>query len=705
MADHGTITTDTCNAARKLARLLKLAIKEKCVANDMTDDQINIFVLDCWNHLRNVWIGEMNRVLSKYLADLMREDLELIDSMLRVTTKFDMVLRAVDKEFSLNCNYCKGHGDEFNTWMKMYHPGSFLFPVVRGGGSRQDFTTDGAGAVFMNRTYYVQFLDQALTAKGDNILQKNLFIILTSVEMIALSRVYAIFHVAICLPLRYLTGACHKLHVHDFSFKSMGEVINVLDGKLNEIVETPSLFIDHEFMSNIFNVFEERIPAFKDHLTYMFEEKVSPTVDKKEKEIKLDKLMAKLFFGENEDTDELVKEMGVVACKTVMKEFRNDKKATHESFGDGARSWANTTQEEHEHAKGAMATNDLAEHGFAIFTQQVQMFNRIGIGNAAGTAQAKMNKDFDRKELGKKHTDGPFHQLSDKMKNSLIMMALRMAPKIRIQEAAALQKQSNYKLEKQKILEKAKIVAATEEYTQALVLIEQYHSPACLRNEEQVEREYIKLTSETAKINLMKQQITIRVKGFGWKETCHHAWSKEGTMFTGDQLKDHLVNVIFPYERLQTIPTVPKVNLPTRQSELKLTLGTVSHDVQGLNENSQELEEKLREKADEELDLRDIDGNFQAITAPTMADLLGKRIQYKFEMDEVDEETGAAKLIWYTGRVVCLVNNGNKVRMVWEDEDERDSDETLLPTKYNRQTNKSWRLYIEDYKTLKNKYT
>ena len=73
MADHGTITTDTCNGARKLARLLKLAIKEKCEANDnMTDDQINIFVLDCWNHLRNVWIGEMNRVLSKYLADLMR---------------------------------------------------------------------------------------------------------------------------------------------------------------------------------------------------------------------------------------------------------------------------------------------------------------------------------------------------------------------------------------------------------------------------------------------------------------------------------------------------------------------------------------------------------------------------------------------------------------------------------------------------------
>ena len=218
MADHGTITTDTCNGARKIARLLKSAIEEKCVANDMTEDQIYIFVLDCWNHLRNVWIGEMNRVLSTYLADLMRKDLDHIDSMLRVTTKFDMVLRAVKKESSLNCNYCKGHGDEFHTWMLTYHPGSLLFPVVRGSGPRQDFTTDGAGALFMNRTYYVQFLDQALTAKGGNILQNNLFIILTSVEIIALSRMYyAIFHVTICLPLRYLTGACHKLDVHDIS--------------------------------------------------------------------------------------------------------------------------------------------------------------------------------------------------------------------------------------------------------------------------------------------------------------------------------------------------------------------------------------------------------------------------------------------------------------------------------------------------------
>ena len=45
------------------------------------------------------------------LLNLMKEDLESIDSMLRVTTNnFGIVLRAADKEFLLCCNYRKGYG-------------------------------------------------------------------------------------------------------------------------------------------------------------------------------------------------------------------------------------------------------------------------------------------------------------------------------------------------------------------------------------------------------------------------------------------------------------------------------------------------------------------------------------------------------------------------------------------------------------------
>ena len=89
--------------------------------------------------------------------------------------------------------------------MQRYHPGAFLFPVERGLGSRQDFTVDGAGAVYMNRQYYMDFLDESIDAEiSSNILHHNLFTVLQSMEMIAMTRVYAIFHVAIYLPYRFV---------------------------------------------------------------------------------------------------------------------------------------------------------------------------------------------------------------------------------------------------------------------------------------------------------------------------------------------------------------------------------------------------------------------------------------------------------------------------------------------------------------------
>ena len=174
-------------------------------------------------------------------------------------------------------------------------------------------------------------------------------------------------------------------------------------------------------------------------------------------------------------------------------------------------------------------------------------------------------------------------------------------------------------------------------------------------------------------------------------------------IYTGDELKDHLVNSILPYENNQMIPSVPKVNLPTRQKTLTLTLGTVSHDVQSINEKSELIGEELKEKAEEELEKQDIDGSLQAINAPEIdGNLIGKRIQYKFKTNEVNETTGEAKLIWFTGKVYLVKNNG-KVRIEWDEEMEDDSDEKLLPSKWNKQVQKSWRMDVEKYTTLKYK--
>ena len=128
-------------------------------------------------------------MLTKFLNNLLKDSLDEIDPKLRVSTGMEGILRACDKEFSLCANYPKGHGELFNEWMKEHHPGALLLHVERTAGSRNDLLVEGSGAVYWNRPYWVEFLDERLRIPGDNILQENLFVVLSSLEMVALSRV------------------------------------------------------------------------------------------------------------------------------------------------------------------------------------------------------------------------------------------------------------------------------------------------------------------------------------------------------------------------------------------------------------------------------------------------------------------------------------------------------------------------------------
>ena len=112
-----------------------------------------------------------------------------------------------DKEFSLSANYPKGHGEVFLEWMREKHPGELLLHVERSSGSCQDLCTEGSMAILMDYPYYVEFLDQMLRKKQKkgqkaSKLQQNLFIALTSEEMIALVRLLLILHISICMPFR-----------------------------------------------------------------------------------------------------------------------------------------------------------------------------------------------------------------------------------------------------------------------------------------------------------------------------------------------------------------------------------------------------------------------------------------------------------------------------------------------------------------------
>ena len=149
---------------------------------------------DCMNHLWNVWFGSMENNLTKDLNLHLCASLDEIDPKLRVTASMSALIRAVDKEFSLSANYPKGHGKLSLEWIREYYPGVLLLHVERAAGSRQDLCKEGSMAVYLKYKYYVEFLDMMLrktrhsnSNETASILQQNLFVVLTSEEMIALS--------------------------------------------------------------------------------------------------------------------------------------------------------------------------------------------------------------------------------------------------------------------------------------------------------------------------------------------------------------------------------------------------------------------------------------------------------------------------------------------------------------------------------------
>lgn len=67
-------------------------------------------------------------------------------------------------------------------------------------------------AIYWNQQYRIEFLDDKLRMIGlDNILQMNLFILLYYIEVVALARLLSILHIAICIPLFWISGQTHNL--------------------------------------------------------------------------------------------------------------------------------------------------------------------------------------------------------------------------------------------------------------------------------------------------------------------------------------------------------------------------------------------------------------------------------------------------------------------------------------------------------------
>ena len=107
LAKNGFLMTDTCDTARKFWRQLRAVIEAEALEQGMSADEINAYEADCWQHLRNVWIGAVVLKLGQHLLEVLQADLLAIPFLLCVTTDVGNLGRATEKYFDEQANYQK----------------------------------------------------------------------------------------------------------------------------------------------------------------------------------------------------------------------------------------------------------------------------------------------------------------------------------------------------------------------------------------------------------------------------------------------------------------------------------------------------------------------------------------------------------------------------------------------------------------------
>ena len=134
---------------------------------------------------------------------------------------------------------------------------------------------------------------------------------------------------------------------------------------------------------------------------------------------------------------------------------------------------------------------------------------------------------------------------------------------------------------KEEMIKEKGLQKATEEYIDAIYYYNMYNSSGCWKSANEVNRGLRQLQTKKDKYESIKENINIRVKGFGWTQF-HQSWSKDGKQHSVEFLAEKL-KFIIKQERKLSIPDKPPINIPKRK---KLpTLGKQTVVLENLDKN------------------------------------------------------------------------------------------------------------------------
>jgi len=267
LRDGASIMSDGCNQARHMQSVMKDFIQQgyikqlggseadnfaegKAKWNAMSEaernESVRVYIVTCQNHLRNTSIRHGIKFEKEFLGELLEECLEDFDPSFRVTLDTEAICRAAAKEFIFSGGriYAKGKGTLFLAWVIDKYPDRVIYILQRADlGTRLDSTTEVALALYMNRELFLEFLFervQAAKSGEDNILEKALYVLLSSSEVIAAIRVRAMIHLKITMPMRFLTNSNDV----NYSPADMGPIVDALDKFLLSVETNGNLLMD-----------------------------------------------------------------------------------------------------------------------------------------------------------------------------------------------------------------------------------------------------------------------------------------------------------------------------------------------------------------------------------------------------------------------------------------------------------------------------
>lgn len=108
-----------------------------------------------------------------------------------------------------------------------------------------------------------------------------------------------------------------------------------------------------------------------------------------------------------------------------------------------------------------------------------------------------------------------------------------------------------------------------------------YNSPACWKGSKRVVKKNLrKLSSKAAKLDALKENIKMRVIGFGLEEYCI-TWSQNKKQRSADELAAHLEWIIV-HEKRKDMSGPPHIILPEWRNDSRV--GTISSEVIELDE-------------------------------------------------------------------------------------------------------------------------